>query len=162
MVTGAGDGAAIENIAPVRSMRVDGPGTGRRSMLSMNNAATIPHMSGGQFQVPLVIRMATGAGRQLAGQHSHSFEGWYAHIPGLRIVYPSNAADAKGLLKTACRLDDELRRLEAHRLRHLLAQVEGRLVGADHVDQAGLVQPGHRGRHNLRLIGSMGLCYGQE
>ena len=48
----------------------------------VNNAATMPHMSGGQFAVPLVIRMATGAGRQLAAQHSHSLEGWYAHIPG--------------------------------------------------------------------------------
>jgi 2-oxoisovalerate dehydrogenase E1 component len=50
----------------------------------MNTAATIRHMSGGQFGVPLVIRMATGAGKQLAAQHSHSLEGWYAHIPGLR------------------------------------------------------------------------------
>jgi 2-oxoisovalerate dehydrogenase E1 component len=48
----------------------------------MNTAATIRHMSGGQFGVPLVIRMATGAGKQLAAQHSHSLEGWYAHIPG--------------------------------------------------------------------------------
>jgi 2-oxoisovalerate dehydrogenase E1 component len=50
----------------------------------MNTAATIRHMSGGQFGVPLVIRMATGAGKQLAAQHSHSLEGWYAHIPGLK------------------------------------------------------------------------------
>ena len=50
----------------------------------MNNAATLLHMSGGQFNVPLVIRMTTGAGRQLAAQHSHSLEGWFAHIPGLR------------------------------------------------------------------------------
>jgi 2-oxoisovalerate dehydrogenase E1 component len=50
----------------------------------MNTAATIRHMSGGQFGVPVVIRMATGAGKQLAAQHSHSLEGWYGHIPGLR------------------------------------------------------------------------------
>ena len=48
----------------------------------MNTAAALQHMSGGQFNVPLVIRMTTGAGRQLAAQHSHSLEGWYAHIPG--------------------------------------------------------------------------------
>ena len=48
-------------------------------------------MSGGQFSVPLVIRMTTGAGRQLAAQHSHSLEGWYAHIPGIRVLAPATA-----------------------------------------------------------------------
>ncbi len=67
----------------------------------VNNAATLLHMSGGQLAVPVVIRMATGAGRQLAAQHSHSFEGWYAHIPGLRIVVPATHADARGMLWTA-------------------------------------------------------------
>jgi pyruvate dehydrogenase E1 component beta subunit len=67
----------------------------------MNNAATLLHMSGGQLNVPLVIRMTTGAGRQLAAQHSHSLEGWYAHIPGIRIVTPATLADARGMLWTA-------------------------------------------------------------
>jgi pyruvate dehydrogenase E1 component beta subunit len=58
-------------------------------------------MSGGQLAVPLVIRMTTGAGRQLAAQHSHSLEGWYAHIPGLRIVAPATLEDARGMLWTA-------------------------------------------------------------
>jgi pyruvate dehydrogenase E1 component beta subunit len=58
-------------------------------------------MSGGQFNVPLVIRMTTGAGRQLAAQHSHSFEGWYAHIPGIRILAPATLEDARGMLWTA-------------------------------------------------------------
>ena len=57
----------------------------------VNNAATLRHMSGGQFGVPLVIRMATGGGRQLAAQHSHSLEGWYAHIPGLKIAGAGHA-----------------------------------------------------------------------
>ena len=70
----------------------------------VNAAATIPHMSGGQFAVPLVIRMATGAGRQLAAQHSHSLEGWYAHIPGLRILAPATVEDARHMLQPA--LDD--------------------------------------------------------
>ncbi|MEA3291639.1 MAG: transketolase C-terminal domain-containing protein, partial [Pseudomonadota bacterium] len=67
----------------------------------MNTAAALQHMSGGQFNVPLVIRMTTGAGRQLAAQHSHSLEGWYAHIPGIRVVAPATVADAYGMLPTA-------------------------------------------------------------
>jgi pyruvate dehydrogenase E1 component beta subunit len=63
-------------------------------------------MSGGQFNVPLVIRMTTGAGRQLAAQHSHSLEGWYAHIPGLRILTPASLEDARGMLATALRDPD--------------------------------------------------------
>jgi pyruvate dehydrogenase E1 component beta subunit len=67
----------------------------------VNTAALYRHMSGGQFSVPLVIRMATGAGRQVAAQHSHSFEGWYAHIPGLRILAPGTVEDARGMLAPA-------------------------------------------------------------
>jgi pyruvate/2-oxoglutarate/acetoin dehydrogenase E1 component len=67
----------------------------------LNNAATVRHMSGNQFGVPLVIRMATGAGRQLAAQHSHSLEGWYAHIPGIKVLAPATLEDARGMLWTA-------------------------------------------------------------
>jgi pyruvate dehydrogenase E1 component beta subunit len=67
----------------------------------VNNAATLLHMSGGTFNVPLVIRMATGAGRQVAAQHSHSFEAWYAHVPGLRVVAPATLEDARGMIPTA-------------------------------------------------------------
>ncbi len=67
----------------------------------MNNAATLAHMSGGQFAVPLVIRMATGAGKQLAAQHSHSLEGWYAHVPGLRVLAPATLEDARYMLAAA-------------------------------------------------------------
>jgi pyruvate dehydrogenase E1 component beta subunit/2-oxoisovalerate dehydrogenase E1 component len=67
----------------------------------VNTAATLRHMSGGQFNVPLVIRMATGAGRQLAAQHSHSLEAWYAHVPGLKVVAPATLEDARGMLSTA-------------------------------------------------------------
>ena len=67
----------------------------------VNNAATILHMSGGQFNIPLVIRMTTGAGRQLAAQHSHSLEGWYAHIPGIKVLTPATLEDARGMLWTA-------------------------------------------------------------
>jgi pyruvate/2-oxoglutarate/acetoin dehydrogenase E1 component len=64
----------------------------------VNTAATLCHMSGGQFHVPLVIRMATGGGKQLAAQHSHSLEGWYAHIPGLTIMTPATIDDARWML----------------------------------------------------------------
>jgi len=97
---GAGIGAALNGMLPIVEIM-----TCNFSLLALdqivNNAATIRHMSGGQFSVPLVIRMATGAGRQLAAQHSHSFEGWYAHIPGIRIVAPATVADARGMLWTA-------------------------------------------------------------
>jgi len=97
---GAGIGAALGGMRPIVEIM-----TVNFSLLAldqiMNNAATILHMSGGQFNVPLVIRMTTGAGRQLAAQHSHSLEGWYAHIPGLRIVAPATVEDARGMLWTA-------------------------------------------------------------
>src|SRR5512146_872416 len=64
----------------------------------VNGAATLRHMSGGQLEIPLVIRMATGAGRQLAAQHSHSFEGWFAHIPGIKVLAPATLEDARGML----------------------------------------------------------------
>jgi pyruvate dehydrogenase E1 component beta subunit len=72
----------------------------------VNTAATLRHMSGGQFSVPLVIRMATGAGRQLAAQHSHSLENWFAHVPGIRVVAPATVGDARGMLGAALREPD--------------------------------------------------------
>jgi pyruvate dehydrogenase E1 component beta subunit len=70
----------------------------------VNTAAALRHLSGGQYSVPLVIRMATGAGRQLAAQHSHSLEVWYAHVPGIKVLAPATVADARGMLQAA--LDD--------------------------------------------------------
>jgi pyruvate/2-oxoglutarate/acetoin dehydrogenase E1 component len=67
----------------------------------LNNAATLRHMSGGQLSVPLVVRMATGGGRQLAAQHSHSLEGWYAHIPGIKVLTPATIDDARWMLPAA-------------------------------------------------------------
>ena len=67
----------------------------------VNNAATLRHMSGGQFNVPLVVRMATGGGTQLAAQHSHSLECWYAHIPGIKVLAPATVEDARGMLAPA-------------------------------------------------------------
>jgi pyruvate dehydrogenase E1 component beta subunit len=97
---GAGIGAAMAGMRPIVEIM-----TCNFSLLALdqiiNNAATIPHMSGGQFAVPLVIRMATGAGRQLAAQHSHSLEGWYAHIPGIKVLAPGTIEDARFMLKAA-------------------------------------------------------------
>jgi pyruvate dehydrogenase E1 component beta subunit len=97
---GAGIGAALGGMRPIVEIM-----TVNFSLLALdqivNNAATLLHMSGGQLNVPLVIRMTTGAGRQLAAQHSHSFEGLYAHIPGIRVVAPATLEDARGMLWTA-------------------------------------------------------------
>jgi pyruvate dehydrogenase E1 component beta subunit len=102
---GAGIGAALGGMRPIVEVM-----TVNFSLLALdqivNNAATLRHMSGGQFSVPLVIRMATGAGRQLAAQHSHSLECWYAHIPGIRVVAPATLEDARGMLPAALALDD--------------------------------------------------------
>jgi pyruvate dehydrogenase E1 component beta subunit len=98
--TGIGIGAALAGLRPIVEIM-----TCNFSLLAldqiMNNAATLPHMTGGQFAVPLVIRMATGGGRQLAAQHSHSLEGWYAHIPGLKVLAPATVDDARHMLAAA-------------------------------------------------------------
>ena len=102
---GAGIGAALGGMKPIVEVM-----TVNFSLLALdqilNNAATIRHMSGGQFSIPLVVRMATGAGRQVAAQHSHSLEGWYAHIPGIKVLTPATVTDAKGMLLTALKEPD--------------------------------------------------------
>jgi pyruvate dehydrogenase E1 component beta subunit len=102
---GAGIGAALGGMRPIVEVM-----TVNFSLLALdqivNNAATLRHMSGGQLSVPLVIRMATGAGRQLAAQHSHSLECWYAHIPGIRVLAPATLEDARGMLPAALGMRD--------------------------------------------------------
>jgi len=102
---GAGIGAALGGLRPIVEVM-----TVNFSLLALdqivNNAATLRHMSGGQFSVPLVVRMATGGGRQVAAQHSHSLEGWYAHIPGISVVAPATVTDAKGMLLAALKEPD--------------------------------------------------------
>ena len=97
---GAGVGAAMGGARPIVEVM-----TVNFSLLALdaivNSAALLRHMSGGQFGVPLVVRMATGAGRQLAAQHSHSLENWYAHVPGLRVLAPATVEDARGMLWSA-------------------------------------------------------------
>lgn len=97
---GAGIGAALAGMRPIVEVM-----TVNFSMLAfdqiVNNAATLLHMSGGQLNVPVVIRMSAGIGRQLAAQHSHSWEPLYAHIPGLKVLSAGSHEDARGMLLTA-------------------------------------------------------------
>ena len=99
---GAGIGAALAGMRPIVEIT-----TANFSLLALdqivNNAANYYYMSGGQFNVPLVVRMGTGGARQMAAQHSHSLEGWYAHVPGLKILAPATVADARGMLGAALR-----------------------------------------------------------
>lgn len=97
---GLGIGAAVGGMRPIVEVM-----TVNFALLALdqivNMAALLRHMSGDQFTVPIVIRMATGAGRQLAAQHSHSLENWFAHIPGVRVLAPATVADAGGMLAPA-------------------------------------------------------------
>ena len=104
-IVGAGIGAALGGLRPMVELM-----TINFSFLALdqivNTAAKLHYMSNGQLHVPMVIRMASGGGSQLGATHSHSLEGLYAHFPGLKVVCPSNPADAKGLLKRAFRDDN--------------------------------------------------------
>jgi pyruvate dehydrogenase E1 component beta subunit len=137
---GAGIGAALNGMRPIVEIM-----TVNFSLLALdqivNNAATLLHMSGGQLNVPLVIRMTTGAGRQLAAQHSHSLDGWYAHIPGIRVVAPATLEDARGMLWTALEDPDPVIVFEHGTLYNL----EGELAddaGPTDIDRAVVRRPG--------------------
>jgi pyruvate dehydrogenase E1 component beta subunit len=137
---GAGIGAAINGMRPIVEIM-----TVNFSLLALdqilNNAATLRHMSGGQLNVPVVIRMTTGAGRQLAAQHSHSLEGWYAHIPGLRVVAPATVADARGMLWTALTDPDPVLIFEHGSLYNVVAELPDG-AGAVDIDTAAIRRPG--------------------
>ncbi len=97
---GAGIGAAIGGMRPIVEVM-----TVNFSLLALdqivNNAAVMRHMSGGQFEVPIAVRMATGGGKQIAAQHSHSLENWYAHVPGIKVLAPATVQDAHDMLLAA-------------------------------------------------------------
>lgn len=137
---GAGIGAALGGMRPIVEIM-----TVNFSLLALdqivNNAATIRHMSGGQFSIPLVVRMATGGGRQVAAQHSHSLEGWYAHIPGIKVLTPATVTDARGMLLAALREPDPVFIFE----HAYLYPVEGELdeeAGAVDLARAAVCRPG--------------------
>ena len=137
---GAGIGAALGGMRPIVEVM-----TVNFSLLALdqivNTAATLLHMSGGQCNVPLVLRMATGAGKQLAAQHAHSFEGWFAHIPGLRVLAPATVEDARGMLWTALEDPDPVLICE----NNTLYNMEGELAedaGPVDIDTARIRRPG--------------------
>ncbi|PLX93546.1 MAG: alpha-ketoacid dehydrogenase subunit beta [Desulfuromonas sp.] len=138
--TGMGIGAALGGMRPIVEIM-----TVNFSLLALdqivNNAATYLHMSGGLFNVPLVIRMATGGGKQLAAQHSHSLEGWYAHIPGLKVLAPATLEDARGMLLTALEDPDPVLIFEAA----VLYPMEGELspvISSVSIDRANVIRTG--------------------
>ena len=137
---GAGIGAALGGMRPIVEIM-----TVNFSLLALdqivNNAATLRHMSGGQLGVPLVVRMATGGGRQMAAQHSHSLEGWFAHIPGIKIVVPAVAADAHGLLLAALRDPDPVFVFEHATLYPIEGEIEEG-AGAAEIGRALVRRPG--------------------
>ena len=137
---GAGIGAALGGMRPIVEIM-----TVNFSLLAldqiMNTAAALQHMSGGQFHVPLVVRMTTGAGRQLAAQHSHSLEGWYAHIPGIRIVAPATLADARGMLATALADPDPVLVFEHGGLYNMSGELPADAGPVD-IDSAAIRRPG--------------------
>jgi len=137
---GAGIGAALGGMRPIVEVM-----TCNFSLLALdqilNSAATLRHMSGGQFHVPLVIRMATGAGRQLAAQHSHSLEGWYAHIPGIRVLAPATLQDARGMLATALEDPDPVLIFENVMLYNMSGELDDN-AGAVEINHAAIRRPG--------------------
>lgn len=137
---GAGIGAALGGMRPIVEVM-----TVNFSLLALdqilNNAATLRHMSGGMFNVPLVIRMATGAGKQLAAQHAHSLEGWYAHIPGLRVICPATLEDARGMLRSALQDPDPVIIFENNTLYNLEGTLPEEAAPVD-IDKAMVRRPG--------------------
>jgi pyruvate/2-oxoglutarate/acetoin dehydrogenase E1 component len=137
---GTGIGAALGGQRPIVEIM-----TCNFSLLAldqiMNSAATLRHMSGGQLSVPLVIRMATGAGRQLAAQHSHSLEGWYAHIPGIKVLAPATLEDARGMLWTALQDPDPVLIFEHAGLYNEKGELADD-AGAVGIDRAAVRRPG--------------------
>lgn len=138
---GAGIGAALGGLRPiVEIMSVN------FSLLALdqivNNAGTLRHMSGGQFSVPLVIRMATGGGRQLAAQHSHAFEGWFAHVVGVKVWVPATAHDFYWMLPAALADPDPVLLFENVSLYALDGEVHPTDAGPP-PEQALVRRPGH-------------------
>jgi pyruvate dehydrogenase E1 component beta subunit len=127
---GCGVGAALGGMRPIVEVM-----TVNFSLLALdqivNNAALLRHMTGGQFSVPLVVRMATGAGRQLAAQHSHSLEGWYTHIPGIKVLTPATIDDARGMLAPALADPDPVLIFEHATLYNMEGELSSETAGAD-------------------------------
>ena len=129
---GAGIGAAMGGMLPIVEIM-----TINFSLLALDqivdNAAAIRYMSGGQFNIPLVVRMATGGGRQLGAQHAHSLEVWYAHVPGIKALAPATVTDAYTMLLGALRDPDPVFLFEHATLYPMEGELdESAVVDIDH------------------------------
>ncbi len=153
---GAGIGAALGGLRPIVEIM-----TVNFSLLAldqiMNNAATLLHMSGGQCNVPIVIRKTTGAGRQLAAQHSHSLEGWYAHIPGLKILAPATIDDARGMLWPALQDPNPVLIFEHGTLYNAEGELDGSWRAVTSTAPRSVV-PGPTSRSSRTAARSLGRC----
>lgn len=139
--TGIGLGAALGGMRPIVEIM-----TVNFSLLALdqivNTAALYLHMSGGAFNVPVVIRMATGAGRQLGAQHAHSLEGWYAHIPGIKILAPATIEDARCMLWPALEDPDPVLIFEQQVMYNMEGELPDPLQPVD-IDHAKVRRPGN-------------------
>jgi len=119
---GLGVGAAMAGLRPIVEFM-----TFNFSILAtdqiINSAAKMLYMSGGQFKIPMVFRGPGGSAFQVSSQHSQALESWFAYFPGLKVVMPSNPADAKGLLKSSIRDDDPVIFIEQERMYGLKGEV---------------------------------------
>jgi len=152
--TGVGIGAAMLGLRPVVEMM-----TFNFAILALdqivNSAAKMCYMSGGQYNVPIVIRGPGGPAHQLAAQHSQSMESYFYHVPGLKVVRPSTARDAKGLLKSAIRDDNPVIFIEAETLYGIKGEVP---EDPEFMIPLGLAEVRRQGR-DVTVIAYMGMMY---
>lgn len=149
--TGAGIGAALGGMRPVVELM-----TINFSLLAMDqiisNASTLLHMTGGQINVPVVFRTSSGIGRQLAAQHSHSFEPLFAHIPGLIVISAATHEDARGMLLTAIKSPDPVMLIEYTFLLNMEKEISVN-AGAVDISKAKVLKEGN----DISII-TYGLC----
>lgn len=143
-IVGAALGAALTGLRPVAEIMYVDFMTLCMDMI-VNQAAQIRYMSGGQVKVPMVIRTQGGAGRSSAAQHAKSLEAWFCHIPGLKVVMPATAYDAKGLLKAAIRDDNPVIFLEHKML--TLSTTKEPVPEEDYVVPLGVAEVRREGEH---------------
>ncbi len=140
---GIGIGAAMVGLRPIiEFMTFNFSAVAFDQIIS--NAAKVRQMSGGQFTCPIVFRGPNGSARQVGSQHSQSFESFYAHVPGLKVVAPAFASDAKGLLKAAIRDDNPVCFLESETLYGIKGDVPDPASG-DHLVEIGKAHVPHAG-----------------
>jgi len=140
-IVGAGIGAALAGMRPIVDMHFADFITVAMDEV-VNQMAKIRYMFGGQCTLPIVLRAPDGIIRSAAAQHSQSLEAWFLHVPGLKVVIPSNPADAKGLLKSAIRSDDPVLYFE-HKA---LFAVKGPVPDGDHLVSIGKARIARSGR----------------